>query len=80
MHLSLFLKAASLKLFRGQQRNIAPKLLQRSHCLYNVFWSQQHIVQRKSFFVCMLVKFAGIVYIERLPATRNRFIPQSIKL
>ena len=23
----------------------------------NVFWSQQHIVQRKSFIVCMLVKF-----------------------
>ena len=28
----------------------------------NVFWSQQHIVQRKHFFVCMLVKFAGIIF------------------
>ena len=39
----------------------------------NVFWSQKHIVQRKS----VLVKFAGIIYKERLPATRKRFIPQN---
>ena len=44
----------------------------------NVFWSQQHIVQRKSFFVCMLVKFVGIIYKERLPATRKPFIPHNI--
>ena len=43
----------------------------------NVFWSQQHIVQRKSFFVCMLVKFAGIIYKERLPARPQRGNPYS---
>ena len=45
----------------------------------NVFWSQQHIVQRKSFFACMLVKFAGVVYKESFPATRKRFIPHKYR-
>ena len=44
----------------------------------NVFGVNNTLFRGKVFFVCMLVKFAGIIYKERLPATRKRFIPHII--
>ena len=80
--LSFVVSLSHILIFNGWDFNSA--ILRRScykevtfYLTINVFWSQQHIVQRKSFIVCMLVKFAGIIYKERLPGTRKRFIPQN---